>query len=102
MSRISQLESLRANDPQDADIPYMLAQEFAKAGDSDNAVRCYDECIALDQDYHYAYYHKAKTLESNGDAAAAAETLRVGLDKATAAGNAKAIGEIHAYLDALS
>ena len=75
MSRLDQLTKLRAVDPADPDIPYMLAQEHAKLGDHDAALEAFDACIALDPHYHYAYYHKAKVQEATGDEGAAAATL---------------------------
>ncbi|MEM1166591.1 MAG: hypothetical protein AAGI30_09920 [Planctomycetota bacterium] len=98
MSRLDQLTTLHAADPADADVPYMIAQEHAKAGDLDAAVEWYDRCLAIDAEYHYAYFHKARALESAEKQAEARETLTVGLGRARAAGNAKATNEIAEYL----
>lgn len=102
MPRLDQLLKLRDQDPSDPDIPYMLAQEYAKQSEHQNAISAYDQCIELDPHYHYAYYHKAKTLEARGDEQGAIQTLRTGLQQAQAAGNAKAIGEIQTFLDGLA
>lgn len=98
MSRLEQLTRLHAADPTDADVPYMIAQEHAKAGDYGAAVEWYDRCLALDADYHYAYFHKARALESAGRAGDARNALTTGLERARAAGNTKASGEITEYL----
>ncbi|MEM9084001.1 MAG: hypothetical protein AAGB34_10435 [Planctomycetota bacterium] len=98
MSRMEQLEKLRAADPSDADVPYMIAQEHVKAGDHAAAVTAYDDCLALDANYLYAYFHKARSLEAAGDSDGVAKTLREGLERAQQAGDQKAIGEIGQYL----
>lgn len=99
--RLSQLSKLRAADPGDADMPYMIAQEHAKLGDTPAALIAYDECLALDPDYLYAYFHKARALEADERLVEAMETLRVGIQRAKARGDMKALGEIQGYLDAL-
>lgn len=98
MSRLAQLEKLRAADPADPDVAYMIAQEHAKLGDVPAAVYWYDTCLALNGSYHYAYFHKAKALESAGDVSGALATLDAGLECAKKDGNAKALNEISAYL----
>jgi tetratricopeptide (TPR) repeat protein len=102
MSRIEQLNKLWAADETDADVAYMLAQEHDKAGDADAALAWYDRCLSLDAGYHYAYFHKAKTLEAESRLDEARAVLREGLARANAAGDGKASGEIAAYLDELS
>lgn len=101
MSRLDQLYKLRDADPTDADVPYMIAQEQAKAGDVTASIDWYDRCLELDPDYLYAYFHKAKMLESQDDLTIAVASLESGLDRAKRAGNAKAIGELGEYLTQL-
>ncbi len=101
MSRLDQLMKLREADPADADVPYMIAQEHAKTGDHAEAVRWYDACLACDDAYLYAYFHKATSLEELDRSGEAVIALRDGLAKAQAARDEKAIGEIGAYLTQL-
>lgn len=101
MSRLAQLEKLHAADPADADVLYMLAQEHAKEGRWDEAVAWYDRCIEADPAYHYAYFHKARALESADRIDDAMESLRAGLARARSAGDAKATSELASYLDQL-
>jgi len=101
MSRLDQLYRLREADPADADVPYMIAQEQAKAGDAQASIDWYDRCLELDPDYLYAYFHKAKMLEARDELIIAAASLEEGLDRAKRAGNAKAIGELGEYLTQL-
>lgn len=92
--RLAQLEKLRAADPDDADVPYMIALEHAKLGDPAAAVRHLDQTLALDPGYHYAYYQKAKMLSELGEDDDARAVLDHGITRATADGHAKAIGEL--------
>ncbi len=98
MSRLSQLEKLHAADPGDADVAYMLAHEHIKAGNTPAAVHWFDTCLKLDPKYHYAYYHKAKTLHVGDRLDDALAVLRDGLSRATRDGNAKAASEISQML----
>jgi tetratricopeptide (TPR) repeat protein len=101
MSRLDQLMKLREADPADADVPYMIAQEHAKIGEHEQAVQWYDACLASDDAYLYAYFHKAASLESLDREGEAIIALRDGLAKAQAARDDKAIGEIGGYLTQL-
>jgi len=101
MSRFDSLRRLLEADGSDPDVLYMMAQEHAKEGDNEEAVRWYDRCLEACPGYAYAYFHKARALESDGKIDAAAATLREGLRVAEAAQDKQAIGEIGAYLDEL-
>jgi len=102
MPSIEQLEKLHAADPNDTFVLYALAQEHAKAGEHDRAIQRYDQCLAIDPAYCYAYYHKARAQESAGRPEDADATLRAGLDAARAAGDDKALSEIQAFLDEIA
>ena len=99
--RIAQLQKLLTVDPDDTFCLYALAQEYAKASDHAQAIEYYDRVLAVDSDYCYAYYHKARAQEDAGDVHSAATTLREGLERATASGDAKAASEIQDYLEML-
>jgi tetratricopeptide (TPR) repeat protein len=99
--RLTQLAKLRQADASDPDVPYMMAQEHARLGDIESAIRAYDECLALDPTYVYAFFHKAKALELADRIDEALLALREGVERARACGNAKALNELRGYLDAL-
>ena len=101
MSRFEALRKLLEIDNGDADVLYMMAQEHAKAGDHDEAVRWFDRCLSADPGYAYAYFHKARSLESAERVPDAVAALREGLRVARAAQDEKATSEIGAYLDQL-
>ncbi len=101
MSRLDKLTKLLDADPADAFLLYGIAQEHATLGDHDAACGFYTRCLAADPAYLYAYYHKAVSQSEAGDAVGAAATLKAGIDRATAAGDAKALGELRVLLDSL-
>jgi tetratricopeptide (TPR) repeat protein len=99
--RIEQLRNLLEADPGDAFCLYSLAQEYAKAGEPQQAIAYFDRTIEADPAYCYAYYHKARVLEDQGDLGDAKRTLETGLDRAKQAGDQKAIAEIGDFLQQL-
>lgn len=98
MSRLDKLMTLHDSDPDDADVSYMIAQEHAKSGAHDEALAWYDRCLARDASYHYAYFHKARSMQVLEDNDGARTTLEEGLGVATRDQNAKAMSEISSFL----
>jgi tetratricopeptide (TPR) repeat protein len=99
--RLLQLLALIEADPRDTFCLYGVAQEYARRGDPSTAVSWYDRCLAVDPNYCYAYYHKAKALEESGRSADAIAALRIGFERAKATGDLQARNEIATYLDEL-
>jgi len=102
MPSIQQLQKLLEADPNDTFVLYGLAQEHAKAGETEAAVGYYDRVLAIDPHYCYAYFHKAKTLEEDARTAEAVAVLQQGLAAARQANDTKAAGEIAQFLDELT
>jgi tetratricopeptide (TPR) repeat protein len=92
--RLEQLQKLYEADPQDADLPYMIALEHGKAGDTAEALDWLDKTIELNAHYHYAYFQKAKLFDEEGEIDQAVAVLDQGIALATQAGDAKALGEL--------
>jgi len=92
--RLTQLCKLHEADPGDADVPYMIALEHAKAEGHATAVDWLDKTLALDPGYHYAYFQKAKMLSELGEDQDALAALDAGIARATADGHAKAVSEL--------
>lgn len=99
MPSIEQLEKLLTVDDTDTFVLYALAQEHAKAGNHDAAIGFYDRCLAVDEAYCYAYFHKARSFEALERIDEARATLERGLDVSRRVGDAKAAGEIQSYLN---
>ena len=92
--RLEQLQKLFAADPQDADLPYMIALDYAKSGNTILALEWLDKTLVLNAHYHYAYFQKAKLLDEEGEGADALVVLDEGIKMATKSGDAKALGEL--------
>lgn len=92
--RLEQLYKLHEADPSDADLPYMIALDYAKSGNTAVALEWLDKTIAHNAHYHYAYFQKAKLLDEDGEGADALVALEEGIKLATEAGDAKALGEL--------
>jgi tetratricopeptide (TPR) repeat protein len=75
MPRLDQLLQLHEADPADADLPYMIAMEHVKADRHAEALTWLDRTMALNPDYHYAYYQKAKALSQLGEDEAARDAV---------------------------
>lgn len=101
MPSIEQLQKLLAAEPNDPFMLYGLAQEYAKAGQTERAIEHYDKCLAADPGYCYAYYHKAKALEDAGRVGEAAAILKAGCEVAKRTGDSHAAAEMSGYLDML-
>ncbi|MBX3376620.1 MAG: tetratricopeptide repeat protein [Phycisphaeraceae bacterium] len=101
MPSLEQLERLLAADPDDAFVLYGLAQEHAKRGDLVRAIEFYDRCLSVDPAYCYAYFHKARAQQSQGNVAGAIATVKVGMAKAQVLGDSHAAAELSGLLDEL-
>lgn len=102
MSRGDQLQRLLEADPNDAFLWYGLAQERAKLGDHAAACLAYDRALALDPAYHYAHFHKARSLAAAGHHHHALACAKQGLASARALRDLKAAGELEALVDELT
>ena len=102
MPSLEQLERLLAADPADAFVLYGIGQEYAKRGEPARAIEFYDRCLQADPAYCYAYYHKARVLDSMGQRDQAIIELRTGFKRAQELGDNHAASEISALLDELT
>lgn len=100
--RLEQLRKLQAVDPNDADLPYMIALELVKAGETDDALAAFDQALSLNPNYHYAYFQKAKLLEDEGQTDDALQVLELGIRKADEASDYKALGELRELKQAIA
>jgi tetratricopeptide (TPR) repeat protein len=100
--RLAQLMRMADAEPGDPFFPYGIAQEHARAGRHDEAIAWYDRTVAVDANYCYAYFHKARSLEELGRIDDACAALRVGIERARTAGDRHALSELSGYLDQLS
>lgn len=101
MPTVAQLEKLLALDPEDTFVLYGLAQEHAKQGDAEASIAFYDRVLAIDPDYLYAYFHKARVLEDEERFPEAIEALETGVERAKNKGDNKALSELQGFYESL-
>ncbi len=99
--RLPKLLKLHEADPADAEICYMIALEHGKADRIDEALHWLDETIRREPKMHYAYFQQGKLLGAAGRTSDARAALQRGVERATADGNYKAVGEINDLLASL-
>ena len=101
MSRLETLKSMLDQNPKDSFARYGLAMEYKNAGEWEDAMREFRSLIAMNADYHAAYFHGGQTLERMGREDEARELYREGVEAATRAGNGHARAEMQGALDLL-
>jgi len=92
--RLDQLRKLHDADPSDPFCTYGIAMELIKRDESEQAMAWLDKTLALDADYCYAYFQKAKLLTARGDRAAALAVIDAGIEQASKLGDQKARDEL--------
>ncbi len=101
IDRIEALRAMVSDSPGEAFARYALAQELARAGRLDEAVREYQALIAAQAGYAAAYFHCGQTLEKLGRVEDAAAIYRRGLEVTASGGDAHTRAEIQGALDLL-
>jgi thioredoxin-like negative regulator of GroEL len=101
-TRRQQLEEMVADDPNDAMSRYFLAMDYAAAGESEAALRRFDEMFALTPEYVPAYLQAGQLLVRVGRPGEAADVFRHGIQVARQQNDEHAAGEMEAFLHQLS
>ncbi len=100
-ARREQLEEMLRETPDDPELHYMLAMEFASEGDDEGAVRGFAEIIRRAPRYAPAYHQGGRALVRLGRIDQARDLLRQGIPVAEQQGNAHAAGEMAELLASL-
>jgi predicted Zn-dependent protease len=100
-SRREQLEAMLADEPNDPELRYMLAMEYASAGDDEGAARRFEELLQVAPDYPPGYHQAGRTLVRLNRLAAARDVLQRGVVVAQQRGDFHAAGEMQGLLDTL-
>ena len=100
-SRKEKLEALLAEAPNDPELRYMLAMEYASAGDDEGAIRCFRAVLERAPAYAPAYHQGGRALHRLGRIAEARALLERGIPVALQQGNSHAAGEMQDLLDNL-
>ena len=101
-SRVEKLQELLRQDPNSTFARYGLAQEYANAGQLEEAVGEYDSLLAANPGYAAAYYHGGQALERLGRIDAARDLYRRGIAVTTQSGDEHARSELEAALDLIA
>ena len=100
-SRREQIESMLADEPNDPELHYMLAMEYASAGDDVEAIRCFEELIRVVPNFPPAYHQGGRTLQRLNRLADAKALLARGIPIAERKGDMHAAGEMSELLQSL-
>ena len=98
MSRLSQIEEMLKNEPNDSFLNYALALEYAKANDIAKAIELIENLLSKDENYLGAYYQLGKYYEEVQDLPKAIATYTKGTEVAKKSKNNKALGELNEAL----
>jgi len=102
MNKIARLKEILALDPKNSFARYGIAMELAGSGDTDAALKEFDELLANDPEYTAGYYMSAQTLSRAGRTSDAVGRLKTGIACAARNGNSHALSEMQGMLDDLS
>jgi len=100
-TRLETLKEMVAKSPTDAFLRYGLANEYANAGNLEQAVTEFQELLAANPDYGAGYYHGGRTLEKLGRLEDARAIYEKGIEVTSRTGDAHTRSELQAALDIL-
>ncbi len=100
-SRKQQILDMLADEPNDPELRYMLAMECASESNDAEAVRCFEELIAVAPNYAPGYHMGARALVRLDRIADAKALLLRGIPAALSQGNEHAAGEMRELLESL-
>jgi len=100
-TRKQMLEGMLADQPDDPELHYMLAMEYASAGDDAEAVRRFEKLLAVAPSHVAAYHQGGRALQRLDRIAEARAWLTRGMDLALKQNNEHAAGEMQQLLEIL-
>src|SRR5882724_2183330 len=100
-SRMKQLQGMLEKQPRDAFLLYGMALELKKAQDLQKALEYLGRVIEVDPGYGYAFYQMGQIHEERGEADAAKQSYRDGIDAARRSGDSRAQSELQTALTML-
>ncbi len=100
-SRIDQFLGMLDDYPDDHEMRYFLAMEYANAGNDQEAVKWFQESIKLKQDYPPAYHMGGRALTRLGQTEEATAMLQQGIQVAQSVGDHHAAGEMTEFLETI-
>ena len=100
-TRRQKIEEMLQSEPNDPELRYMQAMEYASEGNDVEAARCFEDLIAVAPHYPPAYHTGARVLVRLNRIAEAKAILERGIPIAFAQGNTHAAGEMQELFDSL-
>lgn len=101
VSRLSQLQQMLAEEPDDSFLQYALGMEHLKLGDCEAALRQFAAMNERTPDHVAAWHQRGRLLMDRGDVEQAREILQHGVATAQRAGDSHAAGEMQGLIDLL-
>jgi predicted Zn-dependent protease len=101
MDRISTLNEILVQDPNNAFARYGLAMEYANSGKTELALEQFRKLLSSNPDYPAGYFMAAQTLVKVNRTNEARTMLESGIAAAQRKGDSHAAGEMQAMLDEL-
>lgn len=98
MAIIDNFEKMLAAGQDTALLRYSLGNEYLKIGDAVSAARHLQHAVQHDQGYSAAWKLLGKALAEVGDAAAAKQAFRTGIEVAERKGDVQAAKEMRVFL----
>ena len=99
--KLPQLFTMLQRSPKDTFLLYGIGMEYKEQGELVKAIDYFNQTIAIDPGYCYAYYQRGQTQEEGGDPAAAKSSYRDGIAAADRVGDAHARSELQTALGML-
>lgn len=94
MSRLSQLQAMLNESPNDSFLLFAIAKEYESMNEREQAMRHYLQLVASDPGYVGTYYHLAKLYEKIDNPEKALETYTRGMEVARQVGDQHALAEL--------
>ncbi|PYV84360.1 MAG: hypothetical protein DMG93_05195 [Acidobacteria bacterium] len=101
MDRISTLNEILVQDPNNAFARYGLAMEYANSGKTELALEQFRKLLSSNPDYPAGYFMAAQTLVKVNRTDEARTMLESGIAAAQRKGDSHAVGEMQGMLDEL-
>ena len=99
--RLSQLEELLKEDPNDSFLQYGIALEYAKKGELPEAISRIEKLLSQNPDYLGAYYQLGQYYEAEENNEEAIDTYKRGIILAQKLKNNKTLNELREALQQL-
>ena len=101
MSRLSQLQQMLADEPDDLFLNYALGMEHQKLGEAKAALRQFTVMNDRFPEHVAAWHQRGRLLMDLGEVAAARDILEQGISVAQRTGDSHAAGEMQGLLELL-